>query len=171
MCWVLPPQEQDIAFAFAELFSSLFKSLWKSAQTSFWFVFFFFCGKLAEGALCLIIQVINKDDRRQYWSLGHPDGDWHLDGLCAADHNPAWLIILWLLSEVCLDRINLVLFFLFPPPTIIRVCKHNVATKAFWQSVKNRYHQVIRWFISSSNEAVLLWGMFRINGECCPKGL
>lgn len=30
---LVPPQDQDFAFPFAELFSSLFKSLWKSAQT------------------------------------------------------------------------------------------------------------------------------------------
>lgn len=62
------------------------------------------------------------------------------------------------LSEVCWDSIinHVVLFF--SSPALIWVCKYNAATKAFWQSVKNRYHQMIWWFISSSNEAVLLWG-------------
>lgn len=146
---VLSPPEQDIAFAFAEHFSSLLKSLWSQHKPSS-----FYHGKLAEGALCPIIQVNNENDRRVLDPVLIP---WaHKYGLASR-----WTLCCWsqpcMAHHICgffLKSVWIVLIFLysfFPPPTIIRACKYNIVTKAFWQSVKNRYHQVIWWFISSSN--------------------
>ncbi|KAK4827152.1 hypothetical protein QYF61_015106, partial [Mycteria americana] len=59
------------------------------------FQFWVIC-KLAEGALCPIIQIINEDDEQdwtQYRPLRYTTSHWPLTGLCATDHHSLGLAV------------------------------------------------------------------------------